>query len=183
MSRALPAFQSNISVLEPHGTSGVYLHSSLRPCNRVWNRLRRLHDDVVGHRERLSGRDAPKGGNPEKFSALHHLFSRFGHWRHAEFHAARKRLSVPGRLRTAVVFFPYSHPRKIVRTPDVTDGELERGRERDEISVSEPLHQMSRVCTGPFRIGERSKIGRASVEPWRRRPIKFGRGFQIIIRT
>ena len=97
----------------------------------------------------------------------------------AELHAARQRLSVPGRICTAMVLFPNTQPRKVGALPNVADRKLRRRRKRQKERIfAIRIHEVHGERTGDRGTIHGAQIG-AAASGGGQRPKEFSSSFQI----
>src|ERR1700682_3460461 len=126
-------------------TSGFKAHVVLtRPGQRFRNALDRSQHRPIAHVNGGLRRDPAIARHAEQASTLDHLAAGFRYGRGAELHSAGQSFAVPWGAGAAVVFSPNAQPWEIGAMPDITEGQLARRGERDEVGVlAVRVHQVS----------------------------------------
>src|SRR6476619_3058128 len=134
LSRAGAAPSDRLPIRTARESCSRAFHSTVSPPARVVQALARAHKLFRHGRGRMAVnpvldsdlgpcRNPPVRRNPEQTAAVDHRAARFRHRRNAEFHSPGERFAIPRRLRSAVIFFPDPHPRKVSRPPHTPEGE------------------------------------------------------------
>ena len=117
------------------------------PVSPGWPRRRETHQYSTLTREAPVSTGTP--ARLEQTATIHHWPAGFGERRDAEFHAARDRLAVPGRVVRLRFFSEIPSHGKSSRPPDVAEDELDVRRKRQEERVRpRRIHQVSGIGAG-----------------------------------